>query len=123
MIKLMLIAGAGGFAGTCCRFLTGWLCGRLFDSRFPIGTLAANIAGCFIAGILFGLAEKGGALNSRQTALLITGFCGGFTTYSAFANDIFTLGAKGDWIASCLYLAISVILGIIMIWAGRAVVA
>ncbi|MDE6858650.1 MAG: CrcB family protein, partial [Alistipes sp.] len=59
MFKAMIIAGLGGFVGTCLRFLTGKLCHVVWThSAFPWGTFAVNVVGSFLIGILFGLAEK-----------------------------------------------------------------
>lgn len=118
----MLIAGAGGFIGTCGRFLIGKWSAMFFHGSFPMGTFLVNIIGCFVIGIAFGLIEKTNLLSSTQNLLLITGFCGGFTTFSAFANDIWILGTKGDWGTSALYLAASVILGVLLVWVGRALI-
>ncbi len=54
--------------------------------------------------------------------MLITGFCGGFTTFSSFADDMWVLGSKGDWTTFILYLALSVILGVLLVWGGRALI-
>lgn len=122
MIKMMLIAGAGGFIGTCGRFLIGRWCSGMWHGAFPLGTFLVNITGCFIIGILFGLLEKTHVLTSGENVLLITGFCGGFTTFSTFADDMWTLAGKGDWTTFILYLALSVAIGILLVWAGRALV-
>lgn len=55
MIKMMLIAGAGGFVGTCGRYLVGKWSGAMFHGSFPMGTFLVNVIGCFIIGLLFGL--------------------------------------------------------------------
>lgn len=119
MLKDMLIAGLGGFAGTCCRFLVNKLCGALWVIPFPVATMTVNVLGCLAFGIFSGFFEKQGLLSSVQAVLLITGFCGGFTTFSTFAGDICILGDKGQWGVSALYLALSIILGIAMVWLGR----
>lgn len=118
----MLIAGAGGFVGTCGRFLIGKWSSGMFHGVFPMGTFLVNIIGCFIIGLLFGLLEKANVLTSGENVLLITGFCGGFTTFSSFADDMWVLGNKGDWGTFALYLALSVILGVLLVWAGRAII-
>lgn len=118
----MLLAGCGGFIGTCGRFLVGRMCASIWRDPFPIGTLTVNTLGCFLIGLFLGMLEKNHLLSSNEGALLITGFCGGFTTFSAFADEIWRLGAKGDWWASILYLSISVILGVLCVWGGRALV-
>ena len=122
MFKAMLIAGLGGFAGTCLRFLTGKLCHALFASPFPWGTFAVNIVGSFIIGLLFGLAEKTNLLSAQMNVLLITGFCGGFTTFSSLSNDMFVLMQQRHWLLLGAYVAGSFALGLLMVWCGRSLV-
>ena len=80
MIKSMLIAGCGGFAGTCGRFLMGKLCAHMFHGSFPMSTFMVNLLGCFLIGLFFGIIEKHHIMTPEENLLLITGFCGGFTT-------------------------------------------
>ena len=122
MIKMMLIAGAGGFVGTCGRFLIGKWSSGMFQGAFPMGTFLVNIIGCFIIGLLFGLLEKAHVMTPGENVLLITGFCGGFTTFSSFADDMWVLINKGDWSTFILYLSMSVIFGILLVLAGRALI-
>ena len=112
MIKAMLLAGCGGFVGTCGRYLVGKWCAGMWHGSFPMGTFLVNIIGCFIIGLFFGLLEKAHVMTPGENVLLITGFCGGFTTFSSFADDMWVLGSKGDWTTFILYLALSVILGL-----------
>jgi CrcB protein len=122
MIKAMLIAGCGGFIGTCLRFLTGKLCAHLSHGAFPWGTFVVNVVGSFLIGVLFGLAEEKGILSSQMSLLLITGFCGGFTTFSTFADDIFLLLQKGNFGLFAAYVSLSLVVGVLMVWAGRCMV-
>lgn len=122
MIKMMLIAGAGGFVGTCGRFLIGKWSSGMYAGSFPMGTFLVNIIGCFIIGLFFGLLERAHVMTAGENVLLITGFCGGFTTFSSFADDMWVLGSKGDWVTFGIYLAASVIFGILLVWAGRALI-
>lgn len=122
MIKAMLIAGAGGFVGTCGRYLVGKWAAGMWHGAFPMGTFLVNVIGCFIIGLFFGLLEKAHVMTPGENVLLITGFCGGFTTFSSFADDMWVLGNKGDWATCALYLAASVILGVLLVWAGRAII-
>lgn len=87
-----------------------------------MGTFLVNIIGCFIIGLLFGLLEKTNVMTASENVLLITGFCGGFTTFSSFADDMWVLGSKGDWVTFGVYLALSVIIGVALVWAGRALI-
>lgn len=122
MIKMMLIAGAGGFVGTCCRYLVTRWCAMMFSGSWPLGTFLVNIVGCFVFGVLLGLFEKTQTVSTTESLLLVTGFCGGFTTFSAFAGEVCLLGDKGQFVTSLVYLLASVTLGVIMVIAGRALI-
>ena len=121
MIKTMLLVGVGGFFGTCGRFAMYKLCDIFWHGAYPLGTFTVNIIGCLLFGLFSGIFEKSNMLSPTQSAMLITGFCGGFTTFSTFAGDICNLGTKCEWGISAAYLALSVILGIAMVWVGRAI--
>ncbi|MEG0887577.1 MAG: fluoride efflux transporter CrcB [Bacteroides sp.] len=122
MFKAMLIAGAGGFVGTCARYLVGKLATHLFTSPFPYGTFAVNVIGSLIIGLLFGMAEKHNLISTNMNILLITGFCGGFTTFSSFADDMYLLMQNKHWSYFSIYLGLSIILGIVLVWVGRSIV-
>lgn len=122
MIKMMLLAGCGGFVGSCGRFLVSRLCTGMWHGAFPVGTFAVNMAGCLLIGLFMGLLEKTHVMTPEGSALFITGFCGGFTTFSTFAGEMWILGQKGDWITSALYLALSVVVGVALVWGGRALI-
>ena len=122
MFKAMLVAGLGGFIGTCLRFLTGKLCHAVCASAFPWGTFTVNIAGSFIIGMLFGLAEKTSLISPMMNVLLITGFCGGFTTFSSMSGDMFILLQQRHWMLFGLYVVASFALGLLMVWCGRSVI-
>ena len=81
----MLIAGLGGFIGTCLRFLTGKIFHFAGAEAFPWGTFTVNLIGSFVIGIFFGMAEKTHLISPSMNVFLITGFCGGFTTFSSFS--------------------------------------
>lgn len=118
----MLIAGMGGFIGTCLRFLTGKLCHAICVSAFPWGTFSVNVIGSFLIGILFGLAEKGNLISSSMNLFLITGFCGGFTTFSSMADDMYLLLQQRHWGYFGLYVSLSFALGLVLVWLGRSLV-
>lgn len=122
MIKMMLIAGAGGFVGTCGRFLVNKWSSEIFHGTYPWGTFLVNIIGCFIFGIFFGLFEKTDMISQEENVLLITGFCGGFTTFSTFSNEMWELIEKGDWTLFFLYLVLSIVIGVLFVGAGRALI-
>ena len=122
MIKMMFLAGCGGFVGTALRFLTGKICAQFHVGGFPLGTFTVNVIGSLLIGILFGLAEQKGVLSPSASAVLITGFCGGFTTFSTFADDIYLLLQKGQWGMFLGYMLLSLVVGVLLVWAGRALV-
>lgn len=118
MFKLMLLAGAGGFIGTCCRFLTNKLYLTYFKTTLPLATFTVNILGCLILGLILGLLNKSGLISPKINAFLIVGFCGGFTTFSTFSYETLSLGMNGELLTSMLYAGASIIIGIIAVWAG-----
>jgi CrcB protein len=119
MLKSMFIAGLGGFIGTCLRYLTGKMCHALVVAAFPWGTFVVNIVGSFLIGIFFALAEKGGVISPAMNVFLITGFCGGLTTFSSFADDMYLLLQQRHWIVFLLYATLTFALGLLMVLLGR----
>jgi CrcB protein len=87
---------------------------------FPWATLSVNLIGCLLIGILAGIAPRGGWMLHTGWALLATGLCGGFTTYSAFALDNIRLLEAGGNITALVYVLVSFVAGIILCYAGYA---
>lgn len=122
-MKAILLIGIGGGIGSILRYLTSVLVSKqTFSSIFPWGTFAVNIIGCLIAGIILGILERQQVLNSDLKLLLITGFCGGYTTFSAFSIENVYLLQNGQLLTALFYISISVLLGIIAVWTGITVV-
>jgi CrcB protein len=122
MIKAMLLAGIGGFFGTCGRYGVGLLMKRLVTTPFPLGTFTVNIVGCLLIGLLYGWVSRSPQLPQSVSLLLITGFCGGFTTFSTFSDDFYLLIQQRQSFLAILYPAASLLLGVVMVWAGREIV-
>lgn len=122
MFRAMLIAGLGGFVGTCLRFLTGKIFHFAGAAAFPWGTFTVNLVGSFIIGIFFGLAEKTHLISPSMNVFLITGFCGGFTTFSSLADDMYLLLQHKQWLNFGLYVGLSFALGLLLVWLGRSIV-
>lgn len=117
MVKEILFVGAGGALGSVLRYGTGQLIDTYFPGRFPLATLGINILGCFIIGVLMAyFLEQQQAHHARL--FLITGFCGGYTTFSAFAAENLDLIQQGQLISAMFYIFLSVIVGIAAVWAG-----
>lgn len=119
----LLIVGLGGFAGSTLRFLTVRLVDSRLNALFPFGTLTVNVIGSFILGIIYMLATRQAGISENARLFLAIGFCGGFTTFSAFALENFNLIEQKLISTSLLYILISVVLGILSlaagIWASR----
>ena len=118
MWKTILIVGMGGFLGSVARYLTQLLVERLLHSTFPWGTFAANMAGCFIIGLVYAISERGGLLSPEWRIFLTVGFCGGFTTFSSFAfNNLVMLNEK-SYLQFSGNIFLSVFLGLTAVYLG-----
>ena len=113
MIQNILLVALGGAVGSVCRFLLS----GLNSTSYPWGTFAVNILGSLLIGLLVGLVNKG-SLSPEMKLLLVTGFCGGFTTFSTFANESFGMMKAGDVLLSALYIGASVVVGVLAVWTG-----
>jgi len=122
MLKTLLIVGLGGGIGSIFRYLTSVLTQKYVQSLFPWATFLVNVIGCLIIGVLVGLFAKQQIENTDLKLLFITGFCGGFTTFSAFALENIKLFQSGGSFVALLYIALSVLLGIFAVWGGMLLV-
>lgn len=113
----IILVGFGGFLGSISRFLVSYFAEKYWGNSFPWGTLIVNISGCFVIGILFGLWSRGN-VNVMDNRLWITGFCGGFTTFSTFSQDSLRLLQQEHFMAFLLYMIGSVIIGILATYIG-----
>lgn len=116
----LLYVMLGSAIGGGCRFLVSKVVTDNTASVFPLGTFAVNLVGCLLIGILFGLAERGVSLSPQMKALLITGFCGGFTTFSTFAHENYLLLNDSRFWILFLYAVLSFALGLLLAHAGHA---
>lgn len=115
----ILLAAAGGAAGTALRFCLAELVLRhTAGCRFPVATFAANLAGCLLAGLLSGLADRYGFLSVQERIFLFTGLLGGFTTFSAFGLETFTLLRQHGFFPAAGYVLGSVCCGLLLVWLG-----
>ncbi len=118
MNKLVLIVGLGGFLGTVARFLSQQLVYKLYPVVFPYGTLAVNLTGCFLIGVFYAMAEKNNLLSPEWRLFLTTGFCGGFTTFSAFTYEGVQMMDNKDYLYLGIYATVSVAAGIAATYLG-----
>ena len=113
MIRNLLLVALGGALGSVGRYLVS----RWMTGTFPWGTLTVNLLGSLLIGLLTGLVAKG-SLSPEMKLLLVTGFCGGFTTFSTFANESFSMMKAGDVLMMARYIGGSVAIGILAVYVG-----
>lgn len=116
MIKQILLVFLGGGVGSVLRFLLSRNLNQI--SAIPLGTLLVNFSGSLIIGLVLGLGLKQEVLSANATLLLATGFCGGFTTFSAFSFENQALLKAGDYLNFGIYSAGSIVLGIAAVLLG-----
>ena len=120
-LAVALSVAAGGALGAVLRWLVGALALRLLGPGLPFGTLAVNLLGAFAMGLAAALLlERAGPAAARLAPFLMTGVLGGFTTFSAFALEALTLIERGRAGLALLYMAGSVGLAVLALWAGLA---
>lgn len=118
MIKQLLLVGIGGGIGSMLRFLVSVATSRFVQGGFPLPTLVVNLSGCFLIGILAGIFAQPPYSENTMRFLLITGFCGGYTTFSTFANENMVLIENQQLFMAIGYTLLSVVLGIALVWLG-----
>ena len=116
-MKSFLLVFLGGGLGSALRYLVASVMNQ-YSKVLPFGTFTVNILGCLLIGLILGYAQKENTLTSNQTLLLATGFCGGFTTFSAFANENLELIKNGEILNLSVYIIASVLIGILAVFIG-----
>jgi CrcB protein len=117
-IPTILQVAAGGALGASARYMVVVAARRVMGIEFPWGTIAVNVVGSFLIGVLIVvLAEKGGM---RFAPFLVVGVLGGFTTFSAFSLDVAVLFERGELFAAALYVAGSVFLSVVAVFSAMA---
>ena len=115
----LLWVGAGGFLGSVGRFVIAGFFNRLSPAlAFPIGTLAVNILGCFLIGLLHGVAESRNILGTDTRIFLFIGVLGGFTTYSTFGFESLALLKDGAMLKASANIILHVFVGLAAVWLG-----
>jgi CrcB protein len=114
----LLIIGLGGAFGSVSRYVMVKLVDGKLNSIFPYGTLAVNVVGSFLLGLIYMLALRKAGLTENGRLFLGVGFCGGFTTFSAFALENFNMMQQKLIGTSVLYISMSVVAGILALSAG-----
>jgi CrcB protein len=118
MLNLVYV-GLGGFLGSIGRYLASGAVHQIFPNiYFPIGTAAVNITGCFLIGILTGLAEFRNLLSPEMRMFLLIGLLGGFTTFSTFGHETVAFMRNGEFLHAFGNVLIQVIIGLSGVWLG-----
>ncbi len=118
MLKWMALA-VGGVLGVFARCIVSDVVHKQFGSGFPIGTLVVNLTGCLLVGILLTVAEGKFLLGPHGRLMLITGFCGAYTTFSTWMLETQRLTEERQILPAVANLAVSVVLGIAAAMAGQ----
>ena len=121
-MKAILIIWLGGGIGSVFRYLVQLGINKLVTVTFPAGTFLVNITGCFVIGLLYGLSGRYAALTSEWRLFLITGLCGGYTTFSSFSYESISLFRQGNYTYFILYTVLSVLIGLFSTIGGMNIV-
>ncbi|HCA47326.1 MAG TPA: fluoride efflux transporter CrcB [Armatimonadetes bacterium] len=116
-LEIALVALGGGI-GALVRYLTALITARLWGETFPWGTLAVNLAGCFLIGVIYAFGVEAGAVGPRARLFVMTGLLGGFTTFSTFSLETSTLLMQGAGWEASLNLVGNVVGGLMLFMAG-----
>jgi CrcB protein len=121
-MKWALIIGLGGGLGSMCRYAVQLWASRHLPVSYPWGTFLVNCSGCFLIGILFALSAKYHWMTLDWRMFLITGLCGGYTTFSSFSHESISLFREGAYGYFFLYTGLSVVLGLLATLAGLSLI-
>jgi fluoride exporter len=116
----ILLIAIGGLLGSVARYLSVVYFTKLVPGQFPFGTFVVNIVGCLVIGVIYGLSLRYVWFTSEWRLLLATGFCGGFTTFSAFALENIQLLREANYGTFALYSVSSFALGLAAVFMGMS---
>lgn len=117
-MNIYLSVALGGAIGACARYGVGQLALKNLGAGYPFGTLFVNVTGSFLMGLLIEALALRISLSPALQALLVTGFLGGYTTFSAFSLDAALMIERGEMLPAALYVLLSVGLSIAGLFAG-----
>jgi CrcB protein len=121
-LQTIVLVGLGGFIGSVLRYLASGLVQQISQSAtFPYGTLAVNLIGCFVIGLLSQLADDRGVFSGEARAFVFIGVLGGFTTFSSFGNETMNLARDGEMLPAFANVSVHFVLGLGAVWLGRLI--
>jgi CrcB protein len=118
MFKTILYIAIGGAIGSVLRYITSILVAKFWSNHFPLATFIANILGCFLIGLFMGYLLKNQLEDSNLKWFLITGICGGFTTFSTFSMENYLLLQNQNSFIAFGNILLSIMLGLFAVWMG-----
>jgi fluoride exporter len=119
-MREIVFVGVGSFVGGVLRYLLSTWVHRFLDNPwFPYGTLLVNVSGCLVIGFLAGLADDRSVFSSEARLFVFIGILGGFTTFSSFALETFTLARNTQMLGAATNVALELILGLVSVWFGN----
>lgn len=121
-MKQIILVGIGGGVGSILRYLVKVAAEKIYGNSIPLATFTANMLGCLLIGLLLGYFTKNQNIPSDWSLLLVTGFCGGFTTFSTFSSENLSLIQSGNYLTATFYILGSLILGVFAVFAGFGLV-
>ena len=118
-MKILLVAIGSGLGGVLRYLVPCWIGAA---KGFPWATLTVNVVGSLLIGLLSGLlARHGGSSAESIRAFAVVGFCGGFTTFSTFSNETFSLIESSQWLSAVAYVSLSILAGLAAVFLGDAI--
>ncbi len=119
MINNIILVGLGGSLGSIIRYLISYYTQKNCSDGFPLATFFINCTGCLLIGLFLGLSERFHFINNEIKLFLVTGFCGGYTTFSTFSAENLQLIQNNNLTTLSLYIFFSLFIGILSVFLGN----